>query len=355
MARKEPETRVDDQRGDDEVIPFRYSISSYGADYPVDGLVKRIQEGAIYIPQFQRGFVWKLPEASRFIESLLLGLPVPAIFLAKEQPTGKLLVIDGQQRLRTLQYFYEGVFADTGRQFALKGVQSQFQNATYKSLSDEDKRRLADSIIHAIVVKQDEPSDDQSSVYYIFERLNSGGVLLNDQEIRAALYHGQFAALLHDMNKNQAWRELYGPVNARMRDQELILRFLALRFHDKAYARPMKEFLNSYIGANRDMPDHVAEELSEAFSTTVATIRRCLGAKAFKPNVSFNAAAFDSIMIGISRRLEKKSISGCAALKRRYDSLLKSEHFMNATQRATADEENVKKRIALATEAFADI
>jgi hypothetical protein len=354
MVKKMSETRIDDSRGDDEVIPFRYSISSYGADYPVDGLVKRIQEGAIYIPQFQRGFVWKLPEASRFIESLLLGLPVPAIFLAKEQPTGKLLVIDGQQRLRTLQYFYEGVFGDTGRQFALKGVQSQFQGATYKSLPDEDKRRLADSIIHAIIVRQDEPSDNQSSVYYIFERLNSGGVLLNDQEIRAALFHGRFAVLLHDLNNNRAWREVYGPVNVRMRDQELILRFLALRFHDKPYARPMKEFLNDYMGANRELPQELAEELTAAFTDAVEVVRQCIGPKAFKPRVSFNAAAFDAVMIGVSRRLKKKKGSPCSSLKRRYEALLRNEVFMMATQRATADEENVKQRIALATEAFAD-
>ena len=63
-----------------EVAPFKYSITSYGADYPIDGLVKRIRDGSIYIPSFQRGFVWTLPQASRFIESLLLGLPVPGIF-----------------------------------------------------------------------------------------------------------------------------------------------------------------------------------------------------------------------------------------------------------------------------------
>src|SRR5258706_14842537 len=103
---------------DDEiegVLPFTYSITSYGADYPVDGLIKRLGSEAIYVPEFQRGFVWKLPQASRFVESLLLGLPVPGIFLAKDDDTQRLLVIDGQQRLLTLKYFYDGVFAETGR------------------------------------------------------------------------------------------------------------------------------------------------------------------------------------------------------------------------------------------------
>src|SRR5258706_15619947 len=97
----------------EENYPVEYAISSYGADYPVDGLVKRMSAGSIFIPPFQRSYVWNVYRASRFIESLLLGLPVPAIFLSRDESTQKLLVIDGQQRLRTLQYFYEGVFAPT--------------------------------------------------------------------------------------------------------------------------------------------------------------------------------------------------------------------------------------------------
>jgi len=106
---------VENVESDEEFYPVEYSISSYGADYPVDGLVKRIDAGSIYIPKFQRGYVWNIHRASRFIESLLLGLPVPAIFLSREQESNKMLVIDGQQRLRTLQFFYNGVFNPTER------------------------------------------------------------------------------------------------------------------------------------------------------------------------------------------------------------------------------------------------
>src|SRR5713226_1188706 len=124
---EEQAEQVEDKLVDDleEIIPFKYSITSYGADYPVDGLVRRIKDGSIYVPSFQRAFVWSLKDASRFIESLLLGLPVPGIFLSKEEETQKLLVIDGQQRLRTLQYFYEGRLPD-GSKFALAGVQKNF-------------------------------------------------------------------------------------------------------------------------------------------------------------------------------------------------------------------------------------
>lgn len=92
-----------------EVPPVQYDISSYGADYDVEGLVKRLNRKDILIPPFQRNYVWSINDASRFVESLLLGLPVPAVFLAKEE-SQKLLVIDGQQRLRSLQFFYNGFF-----------------------------------------------------------------------------------------------------------------------------------------------------------------------------------------------------------------------------------------------------
>src|SRR5213592_4162720 len=88
-----------------DVLP-RFEITAYGADYPVDALVKRFQDGDIEVPQWQRGWVWTQREAARFIESLLLGLPVPGIFLYLEPATKKLLVVDGQQRLRSLNAYY---------------------------------------------------------------------------------------------------------------------------------------------------------------------------------------------------------------------------------------------------------
>ena len=104
--------------------PFQYAITSYGADYPVDSLVKRIRSGDIFVPTFQRAFVWKHAQSSRFVESLLLGLPVPGVFLSKEEETDKLLVINGQQRLQTLRRYYEGQFGH--EPFALRGVQQAY-------------------------------------------------------------------------------------------------------------------------------------------------------------------------------------------------------------------------------------
>jgi len=357
----EDEVEIEDDLADDprdqvpkEKMDFKYSILSYGADYPIDSLVKRIKNGDIYIPSFQRGYVWNLTKASRLIESLLLGLPIPGIFLSKEGKQ-KLMVIDGQQRLFTLKYFYDGIFDPTGKRFVLEGLESQFEGSTYKLLKDEDRRRLDDSILHATIVRQDEPSEDNSSIYHIFERLNTGGVLLQAQEIRACIYHGKFNDLLKKLNHNQAWRSLYGKLNTRMRDQELILRFFALYFNLDEYKRPMKKFLNDFMAANRHLMIRSGDELERIFVNTIELISKHLGNKAFKPERALRAALLDAVMVGLTRRLAEGNIQNTRALKAKYQVLMSDQEFLPWTIGPTADEENVRRRITLATEAFVDL
>jgi len=349
-------TRIVDPRGDSqEVVPLRYEISSYGADIDVEGLVKRLNRGDIIIPTFQRGFVWTYTQASRFIESLLLGLPVPGVFLSTDFDTQRLLVIDGQQRLKTLQFFYEGAFADSGRVFALRGVQEQFEGLTYGKLRDEDRRKLNNSVLHVTIIKQEVPPEDDSSVYYIFERLNTTGTPLLPQEIRHCIYHGEFNDLLKELNQNAAWRSVYGRVDRRMRDEELILRFLALHFNTENYQKPMKEFLNRYMAANRHLQLQSADQLTKVFSNTIEVIDGALGRRAFRPVRGLNAAVFDSIMVGVTRRLERGNISDIEAFKKEYHSLLSNEDFEERTQKSTADELSVERRLEMATQAFADV
>jgi hypothetical protein len=349
------ELDAQDLAEDQEVAPFKYSITSYGADYPIDGLVKRIRDGSIYIPSFQRGFVWTLPQASRFIESLLLGLPVPGIFLSKDDATQTLLVIDGQQRLLTLSWFYEGIFHATERVFALQGVQERFDGATYQSLTDEDRRRLDDSILHATVIKQEEPSEDESSVYYIFERLNTGGTPLRPQEIRTAIYHGPFNDLLHTLNQRSAWRALYGPEDVRMRDRELILRFLALFFRADSYRRPLKAFLNAFMGENRYLRRYSAEHITITFGPTADLIDEVIGARAFRPRRTINAAVFDAVMVGLARRLAERPIANRPGVVAAYGALLANEEFVALTESSTTGEESVQRRLALASQYFSDV
>lgn len=338
----------------DEIVPYRYSITSYGADYPVDSLVNRLDRDVIFIPSFQRSFVWTINQASRFIESLLLGLPVPGVFLSKESDTGKLLIIDGQQRLKTLQYFYRGIFHN-GREFSLQHVQERFEGKTLRTLEESDRNILDDSIIHATIVKQDEPSDDESSIYHIFERLNTGGTQLQPQEIRACIFHGLFNELLAELNNTPGWRNIYGPQSKRLKDQELILRFFALFYSIDNYKRPMKEFLNDYMGKNRHLTLQSKEELQNLFVNTINFISESLGREAFRPERSLNAAAFDGVMVGLARKMVTATLNDREAFKRKYKELIENQDFFNACKTATSDETNVLSRINFATRYFSDL
>jgi hypothetical protein len=348
---------IEDPRDEDQPIPFRYSISSYGADYDVDGLVRRLdpKRRDIIVPEFQRKYVWTLARASRFIVSLLLGLPVPGIFLAVDPDTQQLLVIDGQQRLRSLQYFYEGKFRGE-KTFALKGVQPEFEGKTYDTLAPEDRRRLDNSIIHATIIKQEDPKEeDSSSIYYIFERLNTGGMPLQPQEIRASIFQGDFYHLLNELNQYPGWRDLYGSINSRMKDQELILRFFALYYGLEHYKKPLVSFLNWYMKRNRYLQAQSKAELVQLFTNTVDTVHRCLGKPAFRPRGALNAPVYDAVMFGIAKRLEHSSIQDCDQLQKQYDSLLSDDEFKRLYNSGTTDETNIRRRLQLATEAFKDV
>lgn len=350
--------QVDTLEVNDEVLdeaeaetaaPLIYDISSYGADYTVDTIVKRMRSGAFVVPDFQRAYVWSQPKASRFIESLLLGLPVPGVFLYKEEDAGKYLIVDGQQRLKTLHQYFDGFFGE--RKFRLQDIEERWNEKTIDELSDLDKQNLEDAIIHTIIFKQDLPAAENSSIYHVFERLNTGGMTLNPQEIRNCINHGPFRNLLSTLNKNEDWRVIYGKVNKRFKDEELILRFLAMHEQGTQYRRPMKDFLNTFMARHERLAEGIGESFTDLFAKTLHTVRESLGDRAFRPEKLLNAAVFDSVMVGIAKRTELGDADG-ERLRSAYEGLLANPDFQAAYVRATADEENVKTRLKLAQEAF---
>ncbi|WP_442577844.1 DUF262 domain-containing protein [Mesorhizobium sp. ASY16-5R] len=344
---------VDDAVEDVATTGELFSISSFGVDYPVETLVSRMEKKLFYIPPFQRAFVWSQNQCSRFIESLLLGLPVPGIFLFKEADTGKHLVIDGQQRLKSLHYFSEGII--NGKEFTLSGLKTKFGGRTYKSLDEADRARLDDAVIHATVFKQDLPEGEINSVYEVFERINTGGVKLSPQEIRSCICHGNFNNYLHRLNENPEWRAIYGPKSKRLKDVELILRFLAFYEKGAEYESPMKHFLNDYMKERRNLTDDQLKDLGDIFTKTMAFVSRALGNRTFRPDRSLNTAVFDSVATALAHRVAAKGEPDAAAAADAYQAVLNNARFIEGYIRSTADDENVKKRMEEAEKAFAAI
>lgn len=327
---------------EDTAPVVQYDITSYGADLDVTGLVRRLRKGDIFVPEFQRDYVWSQVEASKLVESLLLGLPIPGIFLAKEGNSNKLLVIDGQQRLKSLQFFYEGYFNPkegqrTRRIFKLLKVQSRFDGKTYEELEENDKLKLDDSIIHATIIKQESPAEDNTAVYHVFERLNSGGKKLSPQEIRSAVYYGALNNLVSRLNMNEDWREIFGPISPRLKDEELILRFLAVLYDSENYSKPMNEFLNRFNMKYRNPSQEFLDGCESAFTSAVAFLRSCVGRAAFRPEGVFNVSVFESITVATARLLGEGEVD-CERFKENHGKLIADDNYRTQVAKATSDE-----------------
>lgn len=345
---------VDDDSKKSYPSQIHFNTTFFGADYPVDTIVDRLNKDILFVPDFQRSYVWSLRQASRFIESILYGLPVPGIFLYRE-PTksGRHLIIDGQQRLRTLQMFKKGFFRE--KKFRLVDVAEPWAGRTFDDLDPGDQVRFGDAIIHATIFRQEEPKNNDHSIYYVFERINTGGISLSSQEIRTCIYYGEFSDLLVELNKLESWRSIYGNTSKRNKDQELILRFIAFSFDRHKYQRPMSKFLNDFMNENRHIDAARGELFSGRFRSVMGLVLRTLGSGAFRPERNLNAAVFDSVMVGLSDRILQGGSLDESKVKERYERLISSTEFQKSYQRATADEESVKNRISLSVSAFEGI
>ncbi|SDY72152.1 Protein of unknown function DUF262 [Saccharopolyspora shandongensis] len=272
-----------------------YSIVSSPNDFNTRTMTSFIEEGAVRIPRFQRNYVWDRRRASKLIESLILGLPIPQVFLY-EQDSNEFLIIDGQQRLLTVFFFMKERFPRKDKRSILRelfserggfsddlladddffepfklflakpGQQnektSKFHGLTYATLGDH-KRQFDLRTIRNVIVKQVSPEDGHSSMFEMFNRLNTGGVNLNPQEIRASLYHSRFFEELYTLNEEPQWRTLLGAQtpDSRMKDIEMVLRSLALREGVEGYAGSMNSFVNRFCERAKNFGQETIERI----------------------------------------------------------------------------------------------
>ena len=342
-----------------------FNITSWGADPSVRELILQYKEGDIEKPELQRKYVWKKKDASRFIESLLLGLPVPSIFLANIEQSGKRLIIDGYQRIRTLYDFIEeGIWHGDDSEFKLLNsniINERWRGKAFADLSENDKRRLKNYTIHAIVFEQKHPSND-SGLFQVFERINTSGTTLNDQEIRNCVYQGAMNTLLFAVNKHDEWRVLYGgqEEDSRMMDLELILRFYALNSEDIYNSDKtkisLKQTLNKYMQDNMHASDEFINEKESEFCSAIDFVYTNFGEEAFfnlqndltKIRRRLYPTVFDSIMIATSIALNRGYVYNGENLKEKRMNLLKDVTYRDSISQGTMKIANIRTRISLA-------
>ncbi len=331
-----------EQEDEESELPI-FKIAAYPADPTLEVLYQKWQRNEMSIESFQRGWVWKTVQASRLIDSFLLGLPVPPIFVYKEPRSQKWIIIDGQQRLRTICGFFEGKLPNGGN-FYLRGVSPQWEGKYYTNLDETDRIRFRDAVLRVIIVEQQDPKDD-TSIYHIFERLNTGGTQLKAQEVRNCVYHGPFNDFLRELNKDGTWREIGGVENAdpRMRDIELIVRFLALLERGDSYEKSMKQFLNRYMKRHQKVTK--IEPYAKVFLDTANKVIKSLGPRPFHLKRGINVSVFDCVMVAFA-----KSTKIPHDIKVRFQKLKENPSFVEAISLHTTDVDKVAIRMKLARE-----
>ncbi len=336
------------------------SVTYTTQDFDVEGLVTRLKKESMLIPQFggtderistagfQRGFVWTKAQMDRFIESLLLGYPVPGIFLIR-QKDNRMLVLDGQQRLVTLRRFYDGLH--NGKEFILSNVGNEFKGLSYKTLDETLQFKLNDSFLQATIVVADGSAEVDDAIYQIFERLNSGGTQLTPHEIRVALYAGPLIDNMEDLNQDPNWRELYGKKSARIRDQELVMRILALFIKAEFYSKPLKGFLNNFAADHRFVSTEV-RDAGQLFLAASKMLAAEVGPQALRRpgGNSPNVAQSEAILVGLMTAIESDDVT--RHLSDKVNTLKANPEFVAATTRFTADKDSTQKRLELAITAF---
>jgi hypothetical protein len=384
----ENDTFMDDVPSEEEGTSVtEYDITASPNDFNVLTISSYLDAGSIVIPAIQRFYTWDIKRASKFIESLVLGLPVPQIFLFEEQ-RNRLLILDGQQRLLSIYFFTKMRFPRPSKRAQIRsifsehkkipdellqdetlftdfrinlperedGKRSTLHGLNYKSLG-EFKQRLELRPVRVVIIKQNEPKDENSSIKEIYNRLNTGGVNLRPQEMRANLYESNFYNLLYRLNKLPTWRGVIGKPDEDdyMRDVELLLRSFAMLVDGPNYQPSMSRFLDRFSAKVKKFSPASADMLEAIFKSFLNAISE-LPSDAFISEGSgrFSIALFEATLFGVARSIwAAQGAPNIPPIPANKIALLAADpDFSKFLQEGTTKQVNVSKRLEIAQKLF---
>lgn len=354
------------------------TVKTQSVEYDLETLVKKISKGIIRLdPEYQRRHRWNAETSSRLIESLILNIPIPTIYLSQDVDVdtdteeSRYSVIDGQQRLTAISQFFNNKFKLVG----LKTLDS-LNDCYYKDLPPFLIRRLEERTIKCLRI--DSTIDAQVKID-IFERLNSGSVKLEAQELRNAVYSGPFNDLCKYLSKNENFRILLQIKNEdptedrdnekdnkvqKMQDVELVLRFFAMINGNYLNFKKTKEkgwgdFLTDTMIKNNKLNPKELKDLETKFIETMRIIRRDLGDTAFAKyryengkiqlQSKFNFAVFDALATSCHDLIYNEGITSFANKKQAFNDLFKEEEFYDSNTGSYLDTSKINYRIEKAT------
>lgn len=270
-----------DNSGDDSFVSFlnkkQRELITSTVDYNLESLSQLINKRTIDLaPKYQRRFRWDDTRKSKLIESFLMNVPIPPIFL-NEDDFGKYSVIDGKQRLSAINEFLSGQLSLTGLEvftdlndYSFFDLPLEFQNSL----------KIRANVRAIIILRQ----SDKDIKYEVFQRLNTGGVKLNAQEIRNSAFPGKLNDKILELSEHKFFHKLLGiksksksKIYQEMKDAELVLRFFALKNSWKQYAGGLKKILDAYMDDNQSMTQTAANELGKEFLDTLEKVEVLFG------------------------------------------------------------------------------
>ncbi|MFN8288430.1 MAG: DUF262 domain-containing protein [Chitinophagales bacterium] len=343
------------------------TVKTQGIEYDLETLVKKISKDIIKLdPEYQRRHRWDDETSSKLIESLILNIPIPTVYLSQdfdvdtETEESRYSVIDGQQRLTAIKNFFNG-------KFPLQGLESleELNGCYYKDLPPFLIRRLEERTIKCLRI--DSTVDDKVKID-IFERLNSGSVKLESQELRNAIYSGPFNNLCKTLAGNETYRKLLqinleSPENSsrvkKMEDVEIVLRFFSLvrgryKSFKKTKEKGFKDFLSDSLGEFNKVSQDSLAEWGREFIEIMELIYSSFGATAFakykfeegelKLQSKFNVAVFDALAVACFE-LKLAGIKDFTGKKEKFLELFKDGSFYDSISGSYLDVAKLNFRI----------
>ncbi|WP_181098414.1 DUF262 domain-containing protein [Xanthomonas arboricola] len=320
------------------------TLNLFPIDYPFETLFSRIQAKPPKLkldPEFQRKYKWDKEgweRASRFIESCLMRIPLPACYFA-EKEDGTHFVIDGVQRLTTIQKFFKD-------EFSLEGM-TTFKELDGKKFSELEsyKSELEATTIRCIVLRKENPPN---LVQEIFSRLNQGAVRLSDQEIRHAIYPGSLNELLIELAKKPAIARFGNTQKDSREGEELVLRFFALQDDLESYEGRLSKFLDVYMRENADISSAKITKLRNLFNSTLAVCEQIFGESVFadttkdKPRQSI--VHYDLLMSSMASVKKKNIIGKEGKIRTAFEKLCKKADFQRTLSGGIQNKSSILKR-----------
>jgi len=336
-------------------------------DYPIDTMLirnesrtvhdvlRRINQGSFVMdPDFQRDFIWEDEKQSKLVESVLMRIPLPVFYLAEDE-NGRMVVVDGLQRLSTFQRF-------TSNQLPLRlPDQIELNKKRFRDLSPKLQNRIEDCNLILYIIDAKVPERARLD---IFERVN-GGVPLTRQQMRNCLFMGQATRFLKTEASTDIFLEATGNSlsSSTMRDREFVNRFCAFQILSlDEYRGEMDDFLAQALKKMNKFTAEMLEKLSSEFRTGLDNNYLVFGKHAFRKHTKnqgnrsvLNASLWDVMSTGLSRYSKTLVETHADALRKAFYSLMANDRFINAITYGTNDPRRVRERFALADAMFKEV